>query len=526
MLRSPMIRWILFISVAASLALPLFTTWFIYPASIDLLVKMTEEEAVRLGNHLASNFPIGTDAFKKEHFAPWFGEEIEAFSRNLNILKIEMVSSDGEILYSTDAMDIGEINRERYFHEIVALGTPYTKVVKNVVSLEREEMHSNGYTEEGKNNDRSREDKEMHTDFVETYVPIMNDGRFAGAIEITYDISKSKGALDRLIQRSTYGVVAVTIVLLLAVFLASRRAHQTIQERDRFQEKLSESERKYRELYDNAPDICYSLDREGNFLDCNETGAEKLGYTREELIGKPAQKVFSERSREDFSVDFPKVIQGAPDLYKEREYIRKDGSMFVASVRISSDFDPAEGFLRANSVARDITRQKRMEAALRELAETDSLTNILNRRMIFQFLDLEMERFRRYRKPFSVIMFDIDHFKQVNDTWGHEAGDSVLREMADVVGGALRKSDRLARYGGEEFLVLSPETNAEDVLVLAERIRRVVEQHLFPQVGRVTISVGAKVAAEGEETQDLIKRADEAMYAAKNNGRNRVEIAS
>ncbi len=427
MLRSPMIRWILFISVAASLALPLFTTRFVYPSSIDLLTKMTEEEAVRLANHLVSNFPIGAVAFKKERFAPWFGEEIEAFSGNLNLLKIKMLSSDGEILYSTDAKEIGEINRERYFHEIVALGTPYTKVVKNDVSLEG---------------------KEMHSDFVETYVPIMDDGRFAGAFEIYYDISKSKGELDRLIQRSTYGVVAVTIVLLLAVFLASRRAHQTIQERDRFQEKLSESEQKYREPYDNAPDMCYSLDREGNFLDCNETGVEKLGYTREELIGRPVQKVFSERSREDFFVDFPKVIQGAPDLHQEREYIRKDGSMFVASIRISSEFDPAEGFLRANSVARDITRQKRMEAALRELAETDSLTNILNRRMILQFLDLEMERFRRYRKPFSVIMFDIDHFKRVNDTWGHGVGDSVLREMADVVGGALRKSDRLARYGG------------------------------------------------------------------------------
>lgn len=91
---------------------------------------------------------------------------------------------------------------------------------------------------------------------------------------------------------------------------------------------------------------------------------------------------------------------------------------------------------------------------------------------------------------------------------------------------AFRKERFAPWFGEEEFLVLLPETNAEDVLVLAERIRRVVEQHAFPQVGRVTISVGAKVAAEGEESQDLIGRVDEALYAAKDNGRNRVEIAS
>jgi diguanylate cyclase (GGDEF)-like protein/PAS domain S-box-containing protein len=500
-----MIRWILFVSVAATLALPLFAARFVHPSFNDLLEKLTEEEAIRLATHLASDLPSGPASFNKEVSSVGVGEEIEEFRRDINLVKIKVFSPEGETLHSTENKEIGEVNSNRYFHEIVARGTPHTKVVrKKSISLEG---------------------KEMQTDVVETYVPIMEGGRFVGAFEIYYDISKSKENLDRLIRRSTYAVTAVTVGLLLAVFLASQGAHRTIQERNRIQEALSESERKYRDLYDHAPDMYYSLDREGNFIDCNETGLSMLGYTREELIGRSIREFFSERSKEVFDKDFMSLFRDAKEVLLEREFIRKDGSMIVASINASSEFDREGRPIRINAITRDISERKEMEAALRELAETDSLTNISNRRVFHLHLDAAMELFRRYRNPFSVVLFDIDHFKRVNDTYGHDVGDSVLQKVAEIVGSNLRKSDLLARYGGEEFVVLSPEMNAEGALAFAEKIRRIVAHYDFPGVGRVTVSAGAALSTEGEETRELIRRVDEAMYAAKRNGRNRVEFA-
>jgi diguanylate cyclase (GGDEF)-like protein len=132
---------------------------------------------------------------------------------------------------------------------------------------------------------------------------------------------------------------------------------------------------------------------------------------------------------------------------------------------------------------------------------------------------------KRYARTLSLILFDLDHFKAVNDSYGHDEGDVVLKATADIVNGIVREADIFARYGGEEFVVVSPGTGIQGAVVLAEKLRRALEEHAHPNAGKVTISVGVAEFTRNDSESTLIKRADEALYKAKNNGRNRVEVA-
>ncbi len=169
-------------------------------------------------------------------------------------------------------------------------------------------------------------------------------------------------------------------------------------------------------------------------------------------------------------------------------------------------------------VSRELQRE-------RELAETDPLTGILNRRKFYSRMEAEIERSHRYGRPLSLLMLDIDFFKKINDTYGHATGDRVLQTLVSIVRRHIRKMDVFARYGGEEFVVLCPETNIWNATILAERLRSSVEEAGFGQAGTITVSFGAAQLKEKESGDDLIRRADDALYDAKQRGRNRVETA-
>jgi two-component system cell cycle response regulator len=170
-------------------------------------------------------------------------------------------------------------------------------------------------------------------------------------------------------------------------------------------------------------------------------------------------------------------------------------------------------------------------ARLEQLAQTDPLTQLLNRRALTERITAEMERALRYDSTMALLMIDLDHFKKVNDTYGHLVGDDVLRDVAQLLGETIRTSDIVARYGGEEFLVLLPETDEVGAESFAERIRAAVESHAFARDAmaeplRLTASVGVAVfpAARIESVEDLFARADAALYRAKADGRNRVRL--
>ena len=161
---------------------------------------------------------------------------------------------------------------------------------------------------------------------------------------------------------------------------------------------------------------------------------------------------------------------------------------------------------------------------LLNMAFRDGLTGLLNYRAFSEILMTEWERARRYKTTFSLMMIDIDHFKRINDVYGHPAGDQVLRSIASRLQSRLRKSDQVFRYGGEEFMVLLPQTGVYKAGLLAERIRGFVEKMQFPGNISVTISAGVCQYEDGRTLSDLVKQADTGLYLAKGKGRNRVEI--
>ncbi|MHB8947458.1 MAG: bacteriohemerythrin [Rhodoferax sp.] len=162
--------------------------------------------------------------------------------------------------------------------------------------------------------------------------------------------------------------------------------------------------------------------------------------------------------------------------------------------------------------------------ALEKLSSTDRLTGAWNRAHFDKIIAIELSRSVRYRQPLALIFFDIDHFKLVNDRFGHASGDLVLCELVKVVCSSIRAGDLLFRWGGEEFVILAPGTSYRSAANLAESLRAKIEQHAIETVGHVSISLGVAEHLADEGAQTLLGRADAAMYAAKSGGRNRVVV--
>ena len=207
-------------------------------------------------------------------------------------------------------------------------------------------------------------------------------------------------------------------------------------------------------------------------------------------------------------------------------------TMQLAITRDITERKSAEDELRQAKEALMEANSELQTALIREhqLAYTDALTGINNRRHLYELAEHEFEIATRYRQQLSVIMFDIDYFKEINDTFGHAAGDQMLQEVTQVACAELRSTDVIGRYGGEEFVVVLPMTNAQQAYPLAERIRKGVERiRVSTEKGdaAVTLSIGVVEIIHGAQNgsaENLIRHADKAMYTAKQAGRNRTEI--
>lgn len=171
-----------------------------------------------------------------------------------------------------------------------------------------------------------------------------------------------------------------------------------------------------------------------------------------------------------------------------------------------------------------ILRLRRLNAEIKRLSNTDPLTGLFNRVKLHAQFPVELERAARYGRPLSLLLLDVDHFKRVNDELGHPAGDSILMAIARLISANTRANDIACRWGGEEFLVLCPETDRQQALALAERIRSQVESAEFSGGRGQSVSIGVASLEPGESAEALVKRADMALYRSKNAGRNKVSV--
>ncbi len=206
--------------------------------------------------------------------------------------------------------------------------------------------------------------------------------------------------------------------------------------------------------------------------------------------------------------------------------LHKNGEIRWIWHQCQSVFSANGTWLGRRTTNRDITALKQAEKELQRLSTTDPLTGAYNRRMFMDLLTKEQQRADRYGDPFSLLMFDIDHFKAVNDQYGHDAGDRVLVEIVRLSMETIRQTDALARWGGEEFMVLLPKTDGAMARTMGERLRQGIAGHAFTNSCHLTISVGFTGLEQTDTIDSLLKRVDEAMYKAKKSGRNLVVEAN
>jgi diguanylate cyclase (GGDEF)-like protein/PAS domain S-box-containing protein len=285
---------------------------------------------------------------------------------------------------------------------------------------------------------------------------------------------------------------------------------------------LRASEERYRALVELSPDAI-AVHRDRRILFINPAGARLLGADSPSVV---TGRLFD---------DFLRSETGAPEsgslalereqtsLPREERLTRLDGNVIdieVSALGITYNDEPAW-----QVVMRDITRRKELEDELRRLASTDQLTGIHNRPHFESHLDQAVSEAGRYGLPLALLMFDLDHFKQINDALGHDTGDAVLRRVVDSVREALRDSDIFARWGGEEFMVLAPGITTEGASRLAEKLRSAVRAVSVEERGPITASFGVAVYRSAENREQLLKRVDDALYAAKRGGRDRTRFA-
>ena len=284
------------------------------------------------------------------------------------------------------------------------------------------------------------------------------------------------------------------------------------------------------DLVENLSDPVFHIRPDGTIGYVNSAGERVYGYTREEMLNQPSSMLRPDDRVALMAKYIRELQQSSQPIVLETEALHKDGSRIPMELRSTTLRDADGKVLGIGSVVRDMTLQKKLEAGLRRAADTDALTGLANRNRFSRVADAEARRAMRYGHGLAVIACDLDHFKSVNDNHGHAGGDLALKVFARTTSDCLRQPiDLLGRVGGEEFAVILPETDISGAKRVAERIRSAVEKAQVQHDGRtfgLTVSLGVSLFRDGETSLEAaMKRADDALYRAKKNGRNRVESA-
>ncbi|MEN6326459.1 MAG: sensor domain-containing diguanylate cyclase [Syntrophomonas sp.] len=298
---------------------------------------------------------------------------------------------------------------------------------------------------------------------------------------------------------------------------------------------------RYKYIIENIKDVIWELNTDFVFTFVSPNAKDMAGYEAEELVGRKIPDFLVEESRNYFfdqvMQHMNKRINGDAEevILHDVQFICKNG--LAKWIEVSANLVFEEGrFIGYIGTSRDITEKKEYEcqlskyiqelkiinAKLEKMATTDILTGAYNRRKFEDDLNSIINKKEKQDIQFSLILFDIDHFKVINDLFGHKIGDHVLHRISELVLENIRTTDRLFRWGGEEFIIILPEANLESAKIVAGKIRNIIQNEDFGIKKRITISLGVGEYIANENTDQIISRLDNALYQAKNQGRNRV----
>jgi len=293
----------------------------------------------------------------------------------------------------------------------------------------------------------------------------------------------------------------------------------------------------YKQLLDNLYDGVYFLDSDRRITYWNQ-GAERLtGYDADDVVGCYCREDILEHVDEkgtrlcDSSLcPASKTLRDGRAREEEVYLHHKSGYRVPVFIRVSPIHSPDGMIIGAVEIFSDATSRidaKHTIEELQRLALLDSLTGVGNRRYAEMNLDFRLAEQERYGWPFGMLFIDIDHFKAINDSYGHDVGDAVLRMTAKTLSNSLRSFDTVCRWGGEEFVAIIINVGPSQLGTVCEKLRAMMEQSsisLDSKIINATVSIGATIAKEGDSVDSLVHRADELMYRSKQEGRNRISI--
>jgi two-component system cell cycle response regulator len=366
------------------------------------------------------------------------------------------------------------------------------------------------------------------TDFIQKPVNLLvlehRIQRMVDASRTEAALYAANASLERRVQDRTVALHQVNEQLVIELV-----------ERARFEAALRDSEVRFRVLFENSPDALWLLDpvvapEPWIIVDCNEAAARMHGYQRDELIGQTMACLDPQPDRPRIPTPAQQIAWGTGRISGEDRHRCKDGTLIAIEFAMMP--------VRLNGrdlvlgVDREISARKQAEHEhehlIQQPAMTDALTDLYNRRGFFKLGEREVERARRTKRPLTLIMIDVDNFKQVNDGHGHAVGDLVLRAIGERCARNVRVVDVIGRYGGEEFAVLLPDTDIGPAQIVAERLRHAIAAMVIPtRDAEVAITVSAGIASLHDSVSDLVsllQAADAALYAAKRAGRNCVVV--
>jgi diguanylate cyclase (GGDEF)-like protein/PAS domain S-box-containing protein len=303
---------------------------------------------------------------------------------------------------------------------------------------------------------------------------------------------------------------------------------EDISERRRMEEAAVESEKRYRELWEDAPVAYHTLDRNGIITSVNRTEARMLGYDPDEMVGTSIFEFILPEQRSEAQRRFELKVAGVEvPKADDRIYVRKDGTRICVSIHDVFEWDENNNIIGVRTSMVDVTDRLKSEETIRRLAYYDVVTNLPNRTLFGMRLATALVHAHRTDKKMAVMLFDVDNFKNINDTMGHSTGDRILRTIGSRLIRGVHKTDTVARMGGDEFLVLLPEiAGADDALKVAERILDIVKRPVNYEGTELLVTASAGLAVfpdHGTESGVLIRNADAAMYKSKDAGKNMVK---
>ncbi len=477
MFNTKNLKYFFIICSLVAILYPLINIYYIFPSFSEILISNTEDEAIRVAKHLSSM------VMKDEHsFANTedMAQSVRKIKNEFKLEKIKVFSTSGEAIHSTDKKDIGKRNLKPYFHNIVAKGNPYTKVVHK--------------------DTKTLEDQVTTVDVVETYVPIMNKDQFVGAFEIYFDITQRNAALNAKVFNSSMVSFILMFVFFIAIVFLITRTEKHADTDINHQSSSSYQSAFYLlmvmiiSIFIAEAVIMFLITKLPPMSSMTIAIADSALLV---MVVSPVLFHFLFR---------PLILHIERRKLAEKELIKAHDKLAVSNKQLKFEID----------------ERKKIEERLKSISITDELTNLYNRRGFFTLLEQQLKVVKRENKRVFILYADIDKFKHINDKLGHETGDAVLIDTAHIFKETFRDSDIISRMGGDEFVVFPIGNSEADVNIMIARLQNNIDKYnnCRDNAYKLSISLGTACYDPDNHAQSIetvLAKADKNMYIQKKN---------